>query len=218
MSDKLEYEQGSHQEISEIQTNTRRTPRQERSRAMVEIIVEATWQVLAKEGYEAANTNRIAERAGISVGSLYQYFPNKNAIVAAVQRRHHAEVASAMATAFTETAGLPLEPAIRGLVHANLKAHLADPDLHRALATIIPTAVNPETLTCIRNGIHAQLRAWLTRYRQDLVVKDLDTAAFIVQHLVESVVHAAIFGQDHRPDPKKVEDELTAMILRYLTG
>ncbi|MEO1223484.1 MAG: TetR/AcrR family transcriptional regulator [Pseudomonadota bacterium] len=185
---------------------------------MVETIVEATWQVLAKEGYEAANTNRIAERAGISVGSLYQYFPNKNAIVAAVQRRHHAEVASAMATAFAETAGQPLEIGIRGLVHANMQAHLADPDLHRALTAIVPAAVNPETLGCIRDGIHAQLRAWLSRYRQQLIVKDLDTAAFVVQHLVEAVVHATVDGPGPTPEPKQVEDEVAAMILRYLTG
>ena len=61
---------------------------------MVDDIVEATWKVLAEEGYAAASTNRIAERAGTSVGSLYQYFPNKDAIVAAVQRRHHADVAA----------------------------------------------------------------------------------------------------------------------------
>jgi AcrR family transcriptional regulator len=185
---------------------------------MVDVIVEATWQVLAKEGYAAANTNRIAERAGISVGSLYQYFPNKNAIVAAVQRRHHAEIASAMAMAFTQTAGQPLDFAVRGLVHANMEAHLADPELHRALAACVPAAVNPETLSCVRSGIHAQLRTWLSQYKQILIVKDLDTAAFVVQHLVEAVVHATVFADKHAPNPKRVEDELTAMIVRYLTG
>src|SRR5256885_17137254 len=70
----------------------RRRPRQERSRETVEAIVEAAAQVFERHGYAAGTTNRIAERAGVSIGSLYQYFPNKDAIVAELARRHIAEI------------------------------------------------------------------------------------------------------------------------------
>ena len=195
-----------------------RAPRQKRSRAMVEVIVEATWKVLAEEGYAMASTNRIAERAGISIGSLYQYFPNKDAVVAAVQRRHHAELGAIMAAAFAEAAGQPLEAAIRRLVRASLEAHLVDPDLHRTLSEMVPDSINPETRAVLLKGIQAQIRAWLEGYREKLVVTDLDTAAFILLHLVEAVTHAAIIDRDQTPEPDRVEDELTATILRYLTG
>lgn len=67
-------------------TRLRKVPQQERSRMMVSIIVEAAAQVLERRGENGFNTNAIAERAGISIGSLYQYFPNKHAIVAAMSR------------------------------------------------------------------------------------------------------------------------------------
>lgn len=63
------------------QLDPRRKPRQSRSRATVDAILQATAQVLVRDGYQKATTNRIAERAGVSVGTLYQYFPNKDALV-----------------------------------------------------------------------------------------------------------------------------------------
>src|SRR4051794_7785660 len=66
----------------------RRRPSQERSRETVDAIVEAAARVFEGHGYAAGTTNRIAERAGVSVGSLYQYFPNKDAILVALMRRH----------------------------------------------------------------------------------------------------------------------------------
>src|ERR1700727_158166 len=82
--------------MSSVQTDDRRlTPRkaakQARAQATVDAIVEAAAQVFESLGYAAATTNRIAERAGVSIGSLYQYFPNKDAILVALARRHLAE-------------------------------------------------------------------------------------------------------------------------------
>ena len=195
----------------------RRQPRQDRSRAMVDAIVEATWKVLAEEGYAAASTNRIAERAGTSVGSLYQYFPNKDAIVAAVQRRHHADLSAVMAAAFAEAAGQPLAVATRLLIRASLDSHLLDPDLHRTLSETVPASVNPETRTTLLNGIHAQIRGWLMSHRAEVTVTDFDTAAFIILNMVESCCHAAVLGQGPAVDAQKVEDELTAAVVGYLT-
>jgi AcrR family transcriptional regulator len=74
----------------------RKVPSQVRSRAMVESIVEATTRVLLKEGYEACTTNRVAKAAGVSIGSLYQYFPDKEALVVAVMERYQAELKEAL--------------------------------------------------------------------------------------------------------------------------
>ena len=75
-----------------LQTNPRKSASQERSRSTVDALLEATARVLVKEGYDRASTNRIAEVAGVSIGSLYQYFPNKEALVAAVIDRHTEQV------------------------------------------------------------------------------------------------------------------------------
>src|SRR5947199_10350657 len=73
-------------------TNPRKSASQKRSRATVDALVEATARILVREGFDKASTNRIAEVAGVSVGSLYQYFPNKEALVAAVIDRHQQKI------------------------------------------------------------------------------------------------------------------------------
>jgi AcrR family transcriptional regulator len=77
---------------SKSPSDQRRRPRQSRSRATWEAIVEAAVQILERRGPEALTTNRIAERAGVSVGSVYQYFPDKHAILAAAARREMAQL------------------------------------------------------------------------------------------------------------------------------
>ena len=77
---------------SRLATKPRKDASQERSRATVDALVEATARILVRDGFDNASTNRIAEVAGVSVGSLYQYFPSKEALVAAVIERHQREI------------------------------------------------------------------------------------------------------------------------------
>src|SRR3569833_4414464 len=107
---------------------------QARSRATVDALVEATARILVRDGFEKASTNRIAEGAGVSVGSLYQYFPSKEALVAAVIDRHNEEIMAIVRTALTEVADLPLDKAVRKLVTVAIEAHRINPKLHRVLA------------------------------------------------------------------------------------
>src|SRR3954447_19560680 len=104
-------------------TKPRKNASQERSRVTVDALVEATARILVKEGFEKASTNRIAEVAGVSVGSLYQYFPSKEALVAAVIDRHNEEIMLVVRAALTEVAEMPIEKAVRRLVTVALEAH-----------------------------------------------------------------------------------------------
>ena len=88
--------------------NPRKLPQQERARATIDAILTATARILVKEGFDRASTNRIAEEAGVSVGSLYQYFPGKEALVAALIERHLDEMTSLFASAFVRFGELPL--------------------------------------------------------------------------------------------------------------
>src|SRR3954466_4612920 len=115
-------------------TKPRKRASQERSRATVAALVEATARILVSDGFDKASTNRIAEVAGVSVGSLYQYFPRKEALVAAVIERHQQELMQAVRGALSNVLALPLEAAMRQLVAAAVKAHRVDPQLHRVLA------------------------------------------------------------------------------------
>src|SRR5438067_589446 len=77
-------------------TNPRKQPTQARARATVDAILAATEKVLIKYGYEGASTNRVAQAAGVSIGSLYQYFPSKESLVVAVMERHGEHLAQTM--------------------------------------------------------------------------------------------------------------------------
>ena len=119
-------------------TNPRKHASQERSRATVDTLIAATARILVREGFDRASTNHIADLAGVSIGSLYQYFPSKESLVAAVIDRHNQELMRVVRSALAEVAALPLEEAVRKLVAIAIKAHRIDPKLHRVLAEQIP--------------------------------------------------------------------------------
>ena len=109
-------------------TKARKNASQERSRATVDTLLAATARVLVKEGYDHASTNKIADAAGVSIGSLYQYFPSKEALVAAVIERH----TSGMLEIVRQSAMRVAHPsAARGgaeLVGVMIQAHRVDPE------------------------------------------------------------------------------------------
>src|SRR5262245_64556673 len=119
-------------------TSPRKHASQARSRATVDALVEATARILIREGFDRASTNRIAEVAGVSIGSLYQYFPSKEALVAAVIDRHNQHIMQVVGAALTEVAAQPIEQAVRKMVATALEAHRIEPKLHRVLAEQIP--------------------------------------------------------------------------------
>src|SRR5689334_14652682 len=97
-------------------TKPRKIAVQERSRATVGSLVEATARILVKEGFDKASTNRVAEVAGVSIGSLYQYFPSKEALVAAVIERHQQQIMQMVRSELAQVRPQPLDQAIRRFV------------------------------------------------------------------------------------------------------
>ena len=202
-----------------LHTNPRKSASQERSRLTVDAIVEATARILVKEGYDRASTNKIAAAAGVSIGSLYQYFPSKEALVAAVIERHSQEVLEVMRKALVKVAGRPIEEAAREFVSVGIEGHRVNPKLHRVLAEQIPRIGPLESVEAIDRGAHALIRGYLDAHRDEIDVDDLDVAAFICVTTVEALTHAAVL---HRPDilsdgkAEKFVDEITDLVVRYL--
>jgi AcrR family transcriptional regulator len=107
----------------QVKTTPRKRPRQERSRATVETILAATARVLVKKGFDGLTTNAVAEAAGVSIGSLYQYFPSKEALVAALIEQHIEEMNSAILHELTRVAQLPMAQAVRAVIELTIRAH-----------------------------------------------------------------------------------------------
>jgi AcrR family transcriptional regulator len=202
-----------------LQTNPRKLASQERSRLTVDALLEATARVLIKEGYDRASTNRIAEVAGVSIGSLYQYFPSKEALVAAVIDRHTQQVSQVTRNALVKMAARPIEVAAREFVSIGIDAHRVNPKLHGVLAEQIPRVGRLENIEAhVREG-YALVRGYLEVHRDEIDVADLDLAAFVLVTVVEALTHAAVL---RRPDiltgekARQFVDDVTRLVVRYL--
>src|SRR5512138_636523 len=173
----------------------RKRASQQRSRATVDALVEATARVLVREGFHRASTNRIAEVAGVSVGSLYQYFPSKEALVAAVIERHSAAIMRTVRKELAEIAALPLAQGVRALISVALKAHRVDPKLHRVLAEQIPRVGKLEEMELFSLENFALFKSYLERHRTEVREIDLDLASFVCVTTVEALTHNAVLHQ-----------------------
>lgn len=195
-------------------TEPRKQPRQARSRALVEAVLDATERVLAQEGPERASTTRIAEVAGVSVGSLYQYFPHKDALVAElIERRADAERAF-MQRWIEGLAVDDLESALEGIVRGVLAFRATDPALHRALLQQLPHIGRFDELRR-RVEVAAQgLVLLLERFRAQLPDGDVALARFVLVNAIHSLTHDGVL-----PPPASVDDErLAQAIMRLVRG
>ncbi len=200
-------------------TNPRKHASQERSRATVDALLEATARILVHEGFDKASTNRIAEKAGVSVGSLYQYFPTKEALVAAVIDRHDADLMRVARAALAEVASLPLEQAVRRVVAVAIDAHRLDPKLHRALSEQIPRVGRLEKVATFNREYHSLFRAYLEDHKNELRVTDLDLAAYVCVTSIEALTHDAVLHRTELLSDERVGkliDEVSVLVLRYL--
>src|SRR5262245_56101297 len=162
------------------QTSPRKKASQERSRLTVDALLEATARVLLKDGYDGASTNRIAAAAGVSIGSLYQYFPSKEALVAAVIERHTQELSEVVLDALRNVSDRPLDIGARALITAAIDAHRVDPKLHRVLAEQVPRIGRLENIDAVERNARTLVRAYLEGHRREIEAADLDLAAFIL--------------------------------------
>jgi AcrR family transcriptional regulator len=185
----------------------------------VEALVEATARILVRDGFDRASTNRIAEAAGVSIGSLYQYFPGKEALVAAVVQRHNRDLMAVVHRALAEAAGEPIAAGARRLVAAAIEAHRIDPALHRVLAEQIPRIGALAEVELFHRDAYHLFRSYLEDHRAELGTLDLDMAAFICVTSIEALTHTAVI---HRSDMLTGEavatliDEASRLVTGYL--
>ena len=202
-------------------TKARKVASQERSRATVEALVEATARILVKDGFEKASTNRIAEVAGVSVGSLYQYFPGKEALVVAVIERHQQEIVQTVRGELAGVLDQPVEQAVRKLVAVAVKAHRVDPKLHRVLAEQIPRVGKLEKLESFNGENYTLFRTYLESHRDELTVDDLELASFVCVTSIEALTHNAVLHYSRILSDEAMEaltEEGARLVIRYLKG
>lgn len=194
-------------------THPRKSPSQARARATVDAIVEATAQILRERGYRGATLRRIGDRAGVSTGSIYQYFPSKDALLAAVMERHVAQMGKILASAALEPTTPPPSEHIRAMLHAVVIAHQQDPELHRVLvhehARVAPLDLHQAVLEAVRDQVTSLLAK-----APSTATRDPGLVATVIVSAVDAAVHALILDGIH--DTDTVVDELCALVLPYI--
>ncbi|GHE13643.1 TetR/AcrR family transcriptional regulator [Streptomyces alanosinicus] len=196
----------------------RKRPRQQRSQETYDAIVEAAAQLFERDSYAGATTNRIAERAGVSVGSLYQYFPNKDALLYAIGEQHIRHLRTELAELTTELRRtMPSLPAcVHVLVKALADLHLARPRMHRLLYDQAPRPAEAAAqLRGFQRDIAAEVEYHLRRLGVGGPAPDL-TAILLVQG-VEAQLHGALLDPPRGHTIEEVRQTVEALCLKALT-
>jgi AcrR family transcriptional regulator len=196
----------------------RRRPVQARSRATTAAILEAAARVFAEHGYAAGTTNRIAERAGVSVGSLYEYYPNKDAILVALVEAHFRESAARLGEqmAAVENAGLPLATLVGRFVDLMVALHRDDPALHRVLFEEAPRPPRVRRMLLeVERALAASVER-LLRATPEATAADPALAAHVVVQIVEGLTHRVVLYARSPATVARVRDEIVRAVVRYL--
>lgn len=195
----------------------RKQPKQHRSAQTREQILAAAARVFSEYGYRAGTTNRIAAAADISIGSLYQYFPNKDAILASPIDAHIDAGSARLAERAAEGLPASLEGQLRLFTRATIDNHRDDPRLHRVLFEEAPRS--PALLARLHRAEASAVAAAhdLLAQHGDVTSADLKFAARITVATIESLTHRLI-ATDEPADFTQLEDSIVAMLLAYLRG
>ena len=196
----------------------RKRPEQDRSRATVDAIIAAAAHVLVRAGYAAFTTNRVAEKAGVSIGSLYQYFPNKDSLWGELMKRHLNDIESSIEMAMQNVETRSLDEIIRTAVQQNIRSHEIDPELHRVLSEEVPMLGHLDWKKDYTKRIEARLRSLLLLKRHEITVPDIDLAVYVIGRTTEAVVHNAVWQRPQDFASGALAEELSRMLLGYLTG
>ncbi len=192
----------------------RKAPSQERARETVEAILQAAAYILVRDGWEKFTTNSVAERAGVNIASLYQYFPNKESVVAELQRRHIEKGRTAYPEMIGQLRSQPnLRAALRILIDGAVAEHRVNPKLHKVFTEELPRASRR-----VHGERDEQLIARLAHILEPypIQVPDLDIALFLFRVVTHAAIHEAASERPELLANPLFAEELLTLVERYL--
>lgn len=194
----------------------RKRPRQARAQATNEALIEAAAQIVAERGLAGFNTNAVAERAGVSIGSLYQYFPNKDSLMAALIERQQAAQFATLESALDLTAGTALHETVRLLVRAAMQHHRDHSLLASALDHEEARLPVDDVLDGFLDRSGAVIAVVFARHADALGDICVERAARTLPALVRAVVDR--WANLDPPQLDVAEEEAVRAVLGYLRG
>ena len=200
---------------SQVVLEPRKSPVQARSAASVDAILEATIQVLLDAGKERLTTTRVALRAGVSVGTLYQYFPNKSALLQAALKRHLDEVAEAIELACKEQKGKTLRQMVSALISAFLRAKIGNAMTSVALYSVSSDVDGAKIVQDMRTRSHLAIVRMLATASDRLTI-DPQLAAVMLQGSMAGVSRMLLESGAPGEQFETLQRELILLACAYL--
>jgi AcrR family transcriptional regulator len=196
----------------------RRIPRQTRANETVALILEATAQILERGGLGALTTNAVAERAGVSIGTLYQYFADKNAIMLALAKREMEASLADIARALQGEAEPSPEARIRAVVRVMLNAFGGRRRARKAVTqAILSMGATGEVMVPVLSFIATE-GARVGRVPQPIFAALTREQVFVLSRSVMGTIRAAIMEEQPFVTSRAFEDELVRLLMAYLTA
>jgi len=197
---------------------SRKSPKQSRSKITVEAILQATTHILLAGGAQALTTNHVAERAGVSIGSLYQYFPNKESLIAALIEQHVQQEVDCLSGVIDDWDGELNEGLFRELIQTFIQIHLDDIELTKLLHQQVNSLECREALRkatrYFEDVIASLLAKKFNKMDNDRLIK---AKAFIITNTIDSLVQIALIEDTKLLSDSIFVDELVALVNKIST-
>lgn len=195
----------------------RKLPRQERSRATYEAMLEACARLLREQGYEALTTTGVAERAGVGIGTLYEFFPNKESIVAALIEQRIARLVADAAARLDASLAMPnLEEAADFLIRGLVDLLLSDRELYRVVLLEVPFSNRLPAMQRAIAELFALARAGGERAVDRVSLPDLDADTWLIARMLYQAILEIAFAEPGAPDTETLTRELVRLALRMM--
>ena len=202
----------------------RREPRQKRSQLLVQSLLDATRLILERDGPDALTTNHIAEVAGVSIGSLYQYFEDKDAVVEAIFLAEEERILEQRVSWAAEALELPLDAMFRFYVERIAEQHRGLLAMHEGLYRRHREHTDVRRLGDARTQPHpsgrhiveAFLQAWCKRHRDEIRPANLEYAAFLLDRVGYAMMRSTVDERPHYLDDPEYVDEMVQLLVAYL--
>lgn len=194
-------------------TNPRKSPVQARSRATVDAIMQASTYILNESGWDGLNTNAIAERAGVNVASIYQFFPNKQAIIAELERKHASSIHVGILNAIHNIKEhSTLREVLTEMVQMIVNAHRDTPEVHKVISEELPPSLrrpsddNSELFKQLLQALHPLMKN----------VPNQALALDMVGIALQTIIHHVTSQQADLLNDSILVDELVTLAERFL--
>ena len=195
---------------------TRKAPRQSRSRSTVDAIKQAAREMVATEGFSTSTTTLIAERAGVSIGSLYQYFPTREAIFLALYEDASAQMTATMKKVMVRILEQSLEKGVTEVMRQLLALHREHEQIVQKMVAQIPELKLATQPLSFENMIYHAIRTYVEHHNAALSSRDLDRRAFLLREIILGCIHRYLNDSPEKITDRALINDLTQVVTHYI--